>query len=203
MKSPSLYNKRFIKMSDSKMRKSILIMLLASGIGLVYSCGDSAVKSEANDSVSGKVIHQKEDGSLSLSIDKADYYSDVVNRKCNTAEWSVVLSKSGRYDVWLSSATKDTNDLKYQNSVMVSLRDEDLKIEGRPACDKIIHNSSDVSYPYFRADSYMGTVYIQDTGKFNIQVISEQILPKDYKSDKSSGADISKLLSVSFKPSTR
>ena len=30
-----------------------------------------------------------------------------------------VVSKSGRYDVWLSSATIDTTDLKYKNSVLL------------------------------------------------------------------------------------
>jgi hypothetical protein len=198
-----LYNRKILKISNLVMRKSILIWVLAVFIVMAYSCGYSSVKSTANNYRKEKVIRQKEDGSLSLSLDKADFYSDVVDRNCNTAEWSVVLSKSGRYDVWLSSATKDTNDLKYKNPVLISLQDQALWIERRPSCDKIIHNSGDVSFPYFRADSFLGTLYIQDTGKFNIQIISEQILPKDYKSDKKSGADLAKLLSLSFKPSKR
>jgi len=43
--------------------------------------------------------------------------------------------------------------LKYDNSVMLSILDN--RIEARPACDKIIRNSSDVDYPYFRADSFI------------------------------------------------
>ena len=185
------------------MRKIALVFFVVAGMGLAGSCGNSEVKTGTNKSAKENVIRQKEDGSIRLSLDKADFYSDVVNRQCNTAEWSVVVSKSGRYDVWLSSATRDTNDLKYKNSVLVSLGDQNLRIEGRPTCDRIIQNSSDVSYPYFRADSFMGTMYIRDTGKVEIHVNSEQILPKDYKPDKQSAAELSKLLSVSFTPSVR
>ena len=99
----------------------------------------------------------------------------MVNPSSNTAEWNVVVSKSGRFNVWLSSATKDTTDLKYKNSVMLSILDN--RFEALPECDKIIQNSIDVSYPYFRADSFMGSLYIQDTGVYNVQVISEKIVP--------------------------
>lgn len=184
-----------------KLRRIILLGGLVAGLGILYSCGNSA--SSPENSSAEKVVKQNPDGSISLSLDNADFYSDVINRICNTAEWSVVVSKSGRYDVWLSSATRDTTNLNYKNTVMVSLRDLDLEIEGLPTCDKIIHNSKDVKYPFFKADSYLGTVYIRDTGKMNIQVNSEQILPKDYLSDNKSGDDPGKLLSVSFKPSLR
>jgi hypothetical protein len=79
----------------------------------------------------------------------------------------------------------------------------DNRIEARPACDKIIHNSSDVTYPYFRADSFLGSLYIQDTGMYNIQIISEKIIPKDIKKAELSGSDNSKLLSVFLTPITR
>jgi hypothetical protein len=79
----------------------------------------------------------------------------------------------------------------------------DNRIEARPACDKIVHNSSDVTYPYFRADSFLGSLYIQDTGLYNIQIISEKIVPKDIKKGESSGSDNSKLLSVFLTPITR
>jgi hypothetical protein len=79
----------------------------------------------------------------------------------------------------------------------------DNRIEARPACDKIIHNSSDVTYPYFRADSFLGSLYIQDTGMYNIQIISEKIVPKGIKKAVLSGSDNSKLLSVFLTPITR
>jgi hypothetical protein len=64
-------------------------------------------------------------------------------------------------------------------------------------------NSADVKYPYFRADSFLGSMYLQDTGTYHIQVISEKIVPKDYNETEVSGDEISKLISVSFKPVTR
>ena len=79
----------------------------------------------------------------------------------------------------------------------------DNRIEVLPACDKIIHNSSDVTYPYYRADSFLGSLYIQDTGLYNIQIISEKIVSEDIKKAESSGSDNSKLLSVFLTPITR
>lgn len=146
-------------------------------------------------------IMQQEDGTISLIVDKADCYQDIVNPSSNTAEWNVVVSKSGRFNVWLSSATKDTTDLKYNSSVMISILDN--RLEARPACDKIIHNSSDVTYPYFRADSFIGSLYIQDTGLYNIQIISEKIVQKDIRKGESSASENSKLLSVFLTPITR
>lgn len=169
-----------------------------SGIVLFYSCKNTGEQKETkNKAVQSKILQQS-DGTISLKVDKADCYQDMVNPSSNTAEWNVVVSKSGRFNVWLSSATKDTTDLKYNNSVMLSILDN--RIEVRPACDKIIHNSSDVTYPYFRADSFLGSLYIQDTGLYNIQIISEKIISKDIRKAESSGSDNSKLLSVFLTP---
>jgi hypothetical protein len=98
----------------------------------------------------------------------------------------------------LSSATKDTTDLKYKNSVKLSILDNRLEVH--PACDKIIRNSTEVTYPYFRADSFLGSLYIQDTGLYNIQIISEKIVARDI--NKASGPDTenSKILSVFLTP---
>ena len=172
-------------------------------IGVVFFC---SCKNKVNLTVGEKIgtenkILQQKDGTISLKVDKAECYHDMVDPSGNTAEWNVVVSKSGRFNVWLSSATKDTTNLEYQNSVMLSILDN--RLETRPECDKIIYNSSDVTYPYFRADSFMGSLYIQDTGLYNIQVISEKIVPKDYKNDKSTAAENTKLLSVFLTPITR
>lgn len=163
-----------------------------------YSC-NNVVKQSGNEHLTAENrIMQQEDGTISLKVDNAECYHDMVNPSSNTAEWNVVVSKSGRFNVWLSSATKDTTNLKYQNAVRLSILDN--RFEARPACDKIVYNSSDVSYPYFRADSFMGSLYIQDTGVYNIQIISEKILPKDYKYNGSSSSENSKLLSVFLTP---
>ena len=183
------------------MRKKLLVFLVMGGVALLYSCNKSGEKKETDNQLVQNRITQQEDGTISLKVEKADCYHDVANPSTNTAEWNVVVSKSGRFNVWLSSATRDTTNLKYNNAVMLSILDN--RLEARPACDKIIHNSADVSYPYFRADSFMGSLYIQDTGIYNIQVISEKILPDDSKKDVSSASDGSKLLSVFLTPERR
>ena len=185
------------------MRKSTFVWATIISMSLLFSCNSSTVNREsANRHNSSNEILQKEDGTISLNLEKADCYSDMINPSSNTAEWSVVVSKAGRYNVWLSSATKDTTDLKYKNNVLVSVQDK--RIEGHPNCDKIFLDSKDVSYPYYRCDSFIGSMYIQDTGVFNVQVISEKILPKDYSdAEMATSASISRLLSVSFTPEKR
>jgi hypothetical protein len=136
-----------------------------------------------------------------LILDKAECYSDIVNPSNNTADWNIVISKPGRFKVWLSSATKDTSDLNYANSVRISLLDDRLEVN--PACDKIVRNSSDVHYPYFRADSYMGSIYVSEPGEYNIQLISEKVIAKNAESHNTSLADDTKLMSVILTPSTR
>lgn len=174
--------------------------MAVSGLMLIWSCGNSGNKTSENQRDAKKIM-QDSDGTISLKLDKADCYNDAGDPSVNTAEWNVVVSRSGRYDVWLSSATKDTTDLKYKHPVMVSIQDN--RLEGNPVSSRIIHNSTDVSYPYFRADSFMGSMYIQDTGLFNIQVICDKIVPKDVQKGNASNEDISKLISVSFTPATR
>lgn len=180
------------------MRSNMILCSLVAGMTLI-SCGNSTNSGEAAGNSSGKVIKQRDDGTISLNLDKADRYSDVKNPSCNTAEWNVVVKRSGRYNVWLSSVTKDTNDLRYRNSVMISVQDN--QIVGKPECDRIIQSSSDINYPWFRADSFMGAMYIKDTGIFHIQVNSEQILPDNYNTELS-GGELAKLISVSFTPAT-
>ena len=176
-------------------------LLILTGILLFYSCKNTGEQKETKNKIVQNKILQQSDGTISLKVDKAECYQDIVNPSSNTAEWNVFVSKSGRFNVWLSSATLDTTNLKYNNSVMLSILDN--RIEARPACDKIIHNSSDVTYPYFRADSFLGSLYIQDTGMYNIQIISEKIVPNGINKGVSSGSENSKLLSVFLTPITR
>ena len=183
------------------MVRKLFVLLIVGGIALLYSCKNTGEQKETDSKLVQNTIKQQDDGTISLKVEKADCYHDIVNPSSNTAEWSVEVSKSGRFNVWLSSATRDTTNLKYKNSVMLSILDN--RLEARPACDKIIQNSGDVSYPYFRADSFMGSLYIQDTGTYNIQIISEKILPQGYMNDESSDTSTSKLLSVFLTPINR
>lgn len=175
--------------------------MILIGIVMLSSCINPAKTTEDRTTSEENKILQQEDGTISLKVDKADCYQDKINPATNTAEWNIVVSKSGRFDVWLSSATKDTTNLQYKNTVMLSIQDN--RLEAQPGCDKIFQNSSDVSYPYFRADSFMGSLYIQDTGLYNIQVISEKIIPQNSKMNGSSDAENSKLISVFLTPITR
>jgi len=171
--------------------------ILGLGVLVLWSCGQKT----KSDNVSGNAILQAPDGSLALRMDKATCYSDLVNPSSNTAEWDVVVSKPGRFKVWLSSATKDTTDLSYVNSVKISLLDKLLEVNPEP--DRVVLNSKDVSFPYFRADSYMGSFYIAEPGKYSIQVISEKVLSKEAMGRTSQGPDDTKLMSVILTPMTR
>jgi hypothetical protein len=180
------------------MGRNICGLVLITVIVLFQSCSNTGgQKKIIGKTVQNKIL-QQQDGTISLKVDKADCYQDIVNPSSNTAEWNVLVKKSGRFNVWLTSATKDTTDLKYTNSVKLSILDN--RLEARPGCDKIIHNSGDISYPYFRADSFLGSLYIQDTGLFNIQIISEKIVSKAIRNQAEIDTENSKLISVFLTP---
>jgi len=181
------------------MKRRVLGWILIVGFVFLYSCNNITINKDSEASDKNKIV-QKDDGTISLNVEKAECYHDEENPSTNTAEWNVVVSKTGRYNVWLSSATKDTTDLEYDHSVMLSVLDN--RIEALPEVDRVIQNSNDVTFPYFRADSYMGELFIQDTGIFNIQVISEKIVPESKESGLSDDPG-SKLISVFFTPAVR
>jgi len=164
---------------------------------LVWSCG----KKSDSGNVSENAILQEADGTFALELENAICYNDVVNPSSNTAEWKVVVSKPGTFKVWLSSATRDTTNLSYINSVRISLLDKLLEVD--PEIDKVVLNSDDVKYPFFRADSYAGSFYFSEPGEYNIQVISEKVLTKEAKNSSSSGPDNTRLMSVILTPMTR
>lgn len=169
-------------------RKHLLICLVFIP---VLSCSHVEIKKEVK---AENRIMQKEDGSLSLTLDNAGRYCDVTNPSNNTADWNIVISKPGRFKVWLTSATKDTSDLRYHDSVKISLLD--VRLEGNPLVDKIVRNSNEVSYPYFRADSYMGSVYVSEPGEYNLQVISDKVIGPSSVSE-------TKLMAVTLTPEAR
>jgi hypothetical protein len=181
------------------MRRAISVLILISGISFLFSCTNS--NNTKNTAIEPGINHvyQKPDGSIELQVKKADCYSDKVNPSTNTAEWNVSVKKSGRFNVWLSSATTDTTNLEYRNKVLLNVHDNVL--EAQPGIDKVIRNSSEVDYPYFRADSFMGSLYIQDTGLYAVQIISDRILPESEAEN--AGSEKTKLLSVFLTPVVR
>ena len=177
-----------------KIFAGLVILMIA-----LWSCNS---KSESKKIGGGDdLIIQQEDGTLSLKLEKAACYSNVSDPSSNTAEWNVVISQPGRYKVWLSSATKDTLDLDYNNSVRISLLDNQLEVN--PECDKIVQNSGDVTYPFYRADSYMGSFYISEPGEYSIQVISEKVISKEVRNQTAYLSDDTRLMSVILTPMTR
>lgn len=180
------------------MRRINVVLILVIGIYFFYSCNNSDKPIADGYSLGLNKVLQEADGSIALHVKKAECYSDKVNPSSNTAEWNVVVSKSGRFNVWLTSATIDTINLEYRNTVLLSVQDS--RLEAQPAIDKVVRNSSDVNYPYFRADSFMGSLYIQDTGLYAVQIISDKILPDDSGNDNTTAAEKTKLLSVFLTP---
>jgi hypothetical protein len=164
---------------------------------LTWSCGKKSDSTSSSDNA----VLQKADGTIALHMASAACYSDEVNPSSNTAEWNVVVSKPGTYKVWLSSATKDTTNLRYINAVKISLLDKLLEVN--PEIDKVVLNSNDVSYPYFRADSYAGSFYFSEPGEYSIQVISEKVLTKEAMNHSLSDPTDTKLMSVILTPMTR
>ena len=165
----------------------------------IFSCGNPGSPKVTDES--GNRIMQEEDGKVSLKLSEAAVYNDPSDAAGNTAEWEVVITKPGRYKVWLTSATKDTMDLKYSHAVKISLMDDQL--EGKPVCDNIQENAGIVHDSYFIAESYMGSFFIKDSGEYKVQVISEKVDPKKIGKQNASPLDDTMMISVNLAPATR
>jgi hypothetical protein len=189
-----------INKNPFKMKRIYLVWVVLTGVTLLVSCGRNGSHDLHGAMVADNKIFQQQDGTISLNLKMADCYQDVVNPASNTAEWNVVVSRKGRYDIWLSSATKDTTDLDYKNSVLLSIRDN--RFEAVPTVSRVVQKSTEVSEPYFQADSYLGTLYIQDTGVYNVQVISDRILPESKAGHGPESDAETKILAVSLTPAT-
>ena len=181
------------------MKKIKFALAIIIGITSLFSCNSSTnTTGQYDESLStDKVVTQQPDGSIALEINKAECYRDKKNPSTNTAEWNVAISKSGRFNVWLCSATTDTTDLGYKNKVMLNVHNNTLEVQ--PAINKVVKNASEVKSPYFRADSFLGAMYIQDTGLYLVQIISDKILPEDVQAIN----EKTKLLSVVLTPTVR
>jgi hypothetical protein len=181
------------------MRSRTMIFISGLALTVFVACGQQG--STKNIKEAENRILQQEDGTVSLKLDKAECYSDAVNPSNNTADWNIVISKPGRFKVWLSSATKDTSTLSYSGSVKVNILDDHLEVD--PAVDKIVQNSADVPSSYFRADSYVGSFYVPEAGEYNVQVICDKVITKNSGTQNNSKLDDTKLMSVILTPALR
>jgi len=166
---------------------------------LAGSCGQQG-NTKIAEETDNRIVQQA-DGTVSLKLEKAVCYSDALNPTNNTADWNVVISKPGRFKVWLTSATKDTSDLSYSSSVKVNILDDHMEVD--PGVDKIVQNSGDVPKSYFRADSYVGSFYVPEAGEYNVQVISDKVLAKNGGSKGNPQIDDTMLMSVVLTPAIR
>jgi hypothetical protein len=176
-------------------------VLICTGLIAVFLSFCSQNSGRKGMSVSNDVVKQQADGTILLKLEDAVCYSDITNPSSNTAEWKLSISKTGRYKIWLTSATKDTVKLDYSGSVKVSLLDNQLEVV--PVCDKVVQKSDEIRYPYFRADSYVGSIYFQKEGVFNLQVISDKVLSKELREQTAYLTDTTRLMSVVLVPLTR
>ncbi|MBO7522263.1 MAG: hypothetical protein J6T30_00215 [Bacteroidales bacterium] len=170
------------------MRKGIILLLSL----LVMTSCKVRHSEPLSENIHLNCVTQDVDGTLLLKLDDAECYSDMSNPIYNTAEWKTRIVKSGRYDIWLSSATHDTTSLHYVNTVRLNVKNTELNV--KPKCDKISDNSA----PLFTAESYLGTVYLPDTGIVDVQIICEQIVPAGF-----TDYIESKFVSLFFTPETK
>lgn len=150
-------------------------LVIGLSLFFIISCNQGTNSDNSGENAPVAVI-QNGNGDISLRLKDAYRLYDNENPKRNTAEWSVEVCSSGRYEVWLSSLTTDTMDLSYDEPVIVTFGED--RIEARPVGNKIILDNIEKTSPYFRADSRLGSIFIDDAGQYNLQVISEKVLPE-------------------------
>lgn len=177
------------------------ILFACAGLISILLIGCNARSGNRDGVEAANAVLQQDDGTVLLSLDNAACYVDADNPSSNTAEWTVVISKAGRYKVWLSSATTDTVKLAYSSKVKVNFQDNQLEVD--PVIDKVVQNSDEVAFPFYRADSYMGSFYFQEPGEYNIQVISDKVTPKGSDGTMASSMPDIRLMSVFLTPQSR
>ncbi len=141
---------------------------------LVSSCGNSSNENYKNQTAS--YITQQEDGTVILDLEKAYLLQDSLHPDMNTAEWSVRIKSKGRYELWLTSYTRDTMDLKYEGPVYIHFQDKRIKAESIIG-NEIVLDTPGLGNMYFRADSKLGSVYIENPGDYNIQLVGSKVRP--------------------------
>ena len=179
--------------------KTNLFVSVSLALIFIWSC--TGQKDRKGAEVAGNAAVQEADGTLSLPLENAVYYSNLEDPSSNTAEWSVAISRAGRYSIWMSSATTDTTDFSYVRSFKINL--QDTQIDLKPEDNKIIRNSADVNHPYYRADLKIGNFFFPEPGDYYIQVISDKILAKGQGPGNSQSDDKTRLLSLYLSPVTR
>lgn len=144
-------------------------------------------------------ITEQEDGSIVLDLEKAYLLQDSLHPDMNTAEWSFRVKSKGRYELWLSSYTRDTMDLHYEVPVIVNFGQK--RIKAKPIGNEIVLDTPGTGKDYFRADSRLGSLYIDSPGDYSIQIVSAKVRPCEIISERT-GLRHTELRSLILKPMT-
>ena len=141
----------------------------------ITSCGHDRNTKDSNQLGKSDRPAGQEKGVVLLIAD-ADLIQVRDNPQYNTAEWLFTVKKPGRYDVWLSSLTSDTMKLAYADNVIITAGDS--RLTKKPISDEIVLNDNSVRRPWYRADSHMGSIFFSKPGEYQIQVISDKVMPR-------------------------
>lgn len=169
----------------------LLLIIIAGGCGN-NNTNDSNKQTEPE-------ITEQEDGSIVLDLEKAYLLQDSLHPDMNTAEWSFRIKSKGRYELWLSSYTRDTMDLHYESPVIINF--EQKRIRANPVGNEIILDTPGTGKDYYRADSRLGSLYIDSPGDYSIQIVSAKVRPHETISERT-GLRHTELRSLILKPMT-
>lgn len=145
-------------------------------------------------------ITEQADGTIILDLEKAYVLEDSLHPDMNTAEWYFKINKKGRYELWLSSYTRDTMNLQYEDPVYINFQDKRIKAESILG-NEIVLDTPDIGKMYYRADSKLGSVYIENPGEYNIQISGSKVRPYEISSLNNSSRH-TELRSLILKPMT-
>lgn len=148
----------------------ITVLTIAVLVGFA-SCGNEGSNKGANNKGKGDAAVSEE--GVVLMIADADLIEVDGNPQYNTAEWLFRVDKPGRYDVWLSSLTLDTTQLRYAENVVITAGE--TKLAKKPVGDQIVTGDKSVKEPWFRADTHMGSIFFSKPGEYPVQVISDRV----------------------------
>lgn len=162
------------------------------------ACGEGKPESSTEDQLS--YITSQEDGSIVLDLEKAYLLQDSLHPDMNTAEWFFRVKEKGRYELWLSSYTRDTMNLRYDSPVYINFRDKKIKAESIIG-NEIVLDTPNIGNMYYRADSRLGSVYVEKAGDYNIQISGSQVRPCEVSSQNTSSRH-TELRSLILKPMT-
>jgi hypothetical protein len=149
---------------------SITLVLLVS----ITSCKQDGTRdSDKDKNASDRSVTT--DNGVTLLIKDADLMQVDSNPEYNTAEWLLTVKKPGRYDVWLSSLTCDTLNLQFADNVTITAGDS--RLTKKPVGDEIVTDDKSVKGPWYRADSHMGSIFFSTPGEYQVQIISDKVVP--------------------------